>query len=170
MSTERDDYLESCCYPGCSLLQVFLGDTSATAKNSLSLSRQPGPLSESVRGSTTNFPFMPGGLAEEPFLDEDDDALVSDRPNEANNIDVDDLLTVPPGWEAGMVFEDRRKEDKVKEDEEEDRGMSKLIETSGEVGLDDIMGMDDRFDFLEKETEEDRAKEIEKESQKASEE
>eukprot|EP00057_Strongylocentrotus_purpuratus_P022189 XP_011676663.1 PREDICTED: helicase SKI2W [Strongylocentrotus purpuratus] len=150
--------------------EVFLGDTSATAKNSLSLSRQPGPLSESVRGSTTNFPFMPGGLAEEPFLDEDDDALVSDRPNEANDIDVDDLLTVPPGWEAGMVFEDRMRRDEVKEDEVEDRGMSRLIEASGEVGLDDIMGMDDRFDFLEKETEEDRAKEIEKESQKVSQE
>ncbi|XP_041481057.1 helicase SKI2W-like [Lytechinus variegatus] len=142
--------------------EVFIGDTCGTAKNSLSLTRQPGPLSEAIQGSTTNFPFMPGGLADEPFLDDDDDtALGVDKLKEAN--DIDDLLTVPPGWKEGMTFKDQKKNDKAKDEE---RGVSKLIEVSGELGLDDIMGTDDRFDFLEKETEEDRAKEKEKERQK----
>ena len=35
-------------------------DTGCTAKNSMSLLRQPGPLSSSVRGESTNYPFLPG--------------------------------------------------------------------------------------------------------------
>lgn len=35
-------------------------DTGRTAKNSMSLLRQPGPLSTSVRGESTNYPFLPG--------------------------------------------------------------------------------------------------------------
>ena len=33
---------------------------SLTAKNSCSLNRAPGPPSEALRGTTTNFPFWPG--------------------------------------------------------------------------------------------------------------
>ena len=33
-----------------------------TAKNSTSLQRAPGPLSSSVKGEATHFPFWPGGL------------------------------------------------------------------------------------------------------------
>lgn len=42
-------------------LQVLLENTSLSAKNSLSLQRQPGPPAESLRGSNTNYPFLPGG-------------------------------------------------------------------------------------------------------------
>ena len=38
----------------------MLTDTGCTAKNSMSLLRQPGPLSASVRGESTNYPFLPG--------------------------------------------------------------------------------------------------------------
>ena len=38
----------------------MLADTGCTAKNSMSLLRQPGPLSTSVRGESTNYPFLPG--------------------------------------------------------------------------------------------------------------
>lgn len=41
----------------------MLTDTGCTAKNSMSLMRQPGPLSASVRGQSTNYPFLPGELA-----------------------------------------------------------------------------------------------------------
>lgn len=40
--------------------QVLLENTGLSAKNSLSLQRQPGPPAESLRGSNTNFPFLPG--------------------------------------------------------------------------------------------------------------
>jgi len=42
--------------------EVMLTDTGCTAKNSMSLLRQPGPLSASVRGQSTNYPFLPGGM------------------------------------------------------------------------------------------------------------
>lgn len=38
----------------------MLTDTGSTAKNSMSILRQPGPLSASVRGDSTNYPFLPG--------------------------------------------------------------------------------------------------------------
>uniref|UniRef100_A0A672LG74 SKI2 homolog, superkiller viralicidic activity 2-like n=1 Tax=Sinocyclocheilus grahami TaxID=75366 RepID=A0A672LG74_SINGR len=44
--------------------EVLLEDTGLSAKNSLSLQRQPGPPSESLRGSNTNYPFLPGGMEE----------------------------------------------------------------------------------------------------------
>uniref|UniRef100_A0A3Q2W9C4 SKI2 subunit of superkiller complex n=1 Tax=Haplochromis burtoni TaxID=8153 RepID=A0A3Q2W9C4_HAPBU len=44
--------------------EVLLENTGLSAKNSLSLQRQPGPPSESLRGSNTNYPFLPGGMEE----------------------------------------------------------------------------------------------------------
>uniref|UniRef100_A0A674BG38 SKI2 subunit of superkiller complex n=1 Tax=Salmo trutta TaxID=8032 RepID=A0A674BG38_SALTR len=42
--------------------EVLLGDTGISAKNSMSLQRPPNPNpSESLRGSNTNYPFLPGG-------------------------------------------------------------------------------------------------------------
>ncbi|XP_059813465.1 helicase SKI2W isoform X2 [Hypanus sabinus] len=79
--------------------EVFLSDFGLSAKNSLSLQRPPGPLAESVRGSSTNYPFWPGGM-DEPSLDmiQTDDALDEDIDFENN------LLTVPPGWKKGLDF------------------------------------------------------------------
>uniref|UniRef100_A0A8C7UAF1 SKI2 subunit of superkiller complex n=1 Tax=Oncorhynchus mykiss TaxID=8022 RepID=A0A8C7UAF1_ONCMY len=58
--------------------EVLLGDTGISAKNSMSLQRPPNPNpSESLRGSNTNYPFLPG------------------------------LLTVPPGLKVGMDFSDK---------------------------------------------------------------
>uniref|UniRef100_A0A8C2ZD79 SKI2 subunit of superkiller complex n=1 Tax=Cyclopterus lumpus TaxID=8103 RepID=A0A8C2ZD79_CYCLU len=57
--------------------EVLLENTGLSAKNSLSLQRQPGPPSESLRGSNTNYPFRP------------------------------DLLRVPPGLKVGMDFTDK---------------------------------------------------------------
>uniref|UniRef100_UPI00398EBB74 superkiller complex protein 2-like n=1 Tax=Pristiophorus japonicus TaxID=55135 RepID=UPI00398EBB74 len=39
--------------------EVLLEDTGLSIKNSLSLQRPPGPLAQSVRGSSTNYPFWP---------------------------------------------------------------------------------------------------------------
>ncbi|XP_071485976.1 superkiller complex protein 2-like [Diadema antillarum] len=133
--------------------EVPVEDTSATAKNSLSLTRQPGPLSEAVRGSTTNFPFMPGGLDEESFLD-DEAVLLTEKLQGEDDIDFEnDLLTAPPDWEFGMVFEKRAREEE--EDVKQDQPVAEFKPSAGTVGLNDIFEADDQFAFLDKKTRED---------------
>ncbi|XP_021923108.1 helicase SKI2W isoform X2 [Zootermopsis nevadensis] len=68
-----------------------------TAKNSMSLRRAPGPPSESIRGSSTNYPFWPGGFSELLPLDKNVDG-------DAEVDFVNNLLTVPPGFERGILF------------------------------------------------------------------
>ncbi|RXM94105.1 Helicase SKI2W [Acipenser ruthenus] len=45
----------------------LLEDTGLSSKNSLSLQRPPGPPSQGVRGSTTNYPFWPDGSSGQCF-------------------------------------------------------------------------------------------------------
>uniref|UniRef100_A0A665VK16 SKI2 homolog, superkiller viralicidic activity 2-like n=1 Tax=Echeneis naucrates TaxID=173247 RepID=A0A665VK16_ECHNA len=66
--------------------EVLLENTGLSAKNSLSLQRQPGPPSDSLRGSNTNYPFLPGKMNSKIFSH---------------------LLKVPPGLKAGMDFTDK---------------------------------------------------------------
>ncbi|KAM9325545.1 superkiller complex protein 2 [Gastrophryne carolinensis] len=79
--------------------EAFADHIGLSAQNSLSLRRPPGPPSQSVKGSTSNFPFWPGGM-DEPTLEQitaigaEDDVLDFDK----------DLLSVPPGWKHGMNF------------------------------------------------------------------
>ena len=54
-----------------------------TSKTSYALTRAPGPRHESVKGSSTNLPFMPGGLEEK-----DDKNLVVGQ--EDSSVDWDD--------------------------------------------------------------------------------
>ncbi|XP_016141563.1 superkiller complex protein 2 [Sinocyclocheilus grahami] len=82
--------------------EVLLEDTGLSAKNSLSLQRQPGPPSESLRGSNTNYPFLPGGM-EELTLEQ-----IKKKSELEEDIDFEeDLLMVPPGLKAGMDFSDK---------------------------------------------------------------
>ncbi|XP_022602920.1 helicase SKI2W [Seriola dumerili] len=82
--------------------EVLLENTGLSAKNSLSLQRQPGPPSESLRGSNTNYPFLPGGM-EELTLEQ-----IKKKSDLEEDIDfVNDLLRVPPGLKAGMDFTDK---------------------------------------------------------------
>ncbi|KAL7381380.1 hypothetical protein ABVT39_004938 [Epinephelus coioides] len=82
--------------------EVLLENTGLSAKNSLSLQRQPGPPSESLRGSNTNYPFLPGGM-EELTLDQ-----IKKKSELEEDIDFEsDLLRVPPGLKAGMDFTDK---------------------------------------------------------------
>lgn len=62
--------------------QVHLENSGSTAKNSFSLTRQPGPPTESVRGSSTNFPFLPGG-----FENLESDESVKDDTSNALNLE-----------------------------------------------------------------------------------
>lgn len=50
--------------------EVPVDDIVRTAKNSMSLQRAPGPPAEAVRGSSTNYPFWPGGFPELLLQDE----------------------------------------------------------------------------------------------------
>ncbi|XP_034560048.1 helicase SKI2W [Notolabrus celidotus] len=82
--------------------EVLLENTGLSAKNSLSFQRQPGPPSESLRGSNTNYPFLPGGM-EELSLDQ-----IKKKSELEEDIDFEnDLLRVPPGLKAGMDFTDK---------------------------------------------------------------
>ncbi|XP_035476382.1 helicase SKI2W [Scophthalmus maximus] len=82
--------------------EVPLENTGLSAKNSLSLQRQPGPPSESLRGSNTNYPFLPGGM-EELSLDQ-----IKKKSELEEDIDFEkDLIRVPPGLKAGMDFTDK---------------------------------------------------------------
>uniref|UniRef100_A0A8C2ZCP2 SKI2 subunit of superkiller complex n=1 Tax=Cyclopterus lumpus TaxID=8103 RepID=A0A8C2ZCP2_CYCLU len=82
--------------------EVLLENTGLSAKNSLSLQRQPGPPSESLRGSNTNYPFRPGGM-EELTLDQIKKKSVLEEDIDFEN----DLLRVPPGLKVGMDFTDK---------------------------------------------------------------
>lgn len=82
--------------------EVLLENTGLSAKNSLSFQRQPGPPSESLRGSNTNYPFLPGGM-EELSLDQ-----IKKKSELEEDIDFEnDLLRVPAGFKAGMDFTDK---------------------------------------------------------------
>uniref|UniRef100_UPI0037E9738F superkiller complex protein 2 n=1 Tax=Semicossyphus pulcher TaxID=241346 RepID=UPI0037E9738F len=82
--------------------EVLLENTGLSAKNSLSFQRQPGPPSESLRGSNTNYPFLPGGM-EELSLDQ-----IKKKSELEEDVDFEnDLLKVPPGFKAGMDFTDK---------------------------------------------------------------
>uniref|UniRef100_A0A674BHS4 SKI2 subunit of superkiller complex n=1 Tax=Salmo trutta TaxID=8032 RepID=A0A674BHS4_SALTR len=78
---------------------VLLGDTGISAKNSMSLQRPPNPNpSESLRGSNTNYPFLPGGS----------DSLPKYIIRAIYTIYTKVwLLTVPPGLKVGMDFSDK---------------------------------------------------------------
>uniref|UniRef100_A0AAR2L9J9 SKI2 homolog, superkiller viralicidic activity 2-like n=1 Tax=Pygocentrus nattereri TaxID=42514 RepID=A0AAR2L9J9_PYGNA len=82
--------------------EVLLEHTDLSAKNSLSLQRQPGPPAESLRGSNTNYPFLPAGM-EELTLEQ-----IKKKSELEEDIDFEhDLLAVPPGFKAGMDFSDK---------------------------------------------------------------
>ncbi|CAN0177750.1 unnamed protein product [Lampetra fluviatilis] len=79
--------------------EVLVEDTGLSSKNSLSFRRPPGPPSEALRGSNTNFPFWPGGM-DEPTVE-----AMSERSAAEEELDFEnDLLTVPPGLKRGMEF------------------------------------------------------------------
>ncbi|XP_063704669.1 superkiller complex protein 2 [Culicoides brevitarsis] len=104
-------------------------EDSGTASTSMSLRRAPGPMKKETRGDHGNFPFWPGGFDEpdevEKMLDDFD----------IDNLDFEhNLLTIPPGFKEGMVF------DKFTEEVDEVIDLLKVIETEAdEVKLGEIV-------------------------------
>ncbi|XP_052720162.1 helicase SKI2W-like [Crassostrea angulata] len=73
-------------------------ESTSEGKTSLSLRRPPGPAGQDVRGSSANFPFLPGGMEEvETMLSEDKTEFLDFEK---------DLLSVAPGMMKGMTFND----------------------------------------------------------------
>ncbi|XP_068106450.1 superkiller complex protein 2 [Hyperolius riggenbachi] len=79
--------------------EVSADHIGLSAQNSLSLRRPPGPPSQSVKGSTSNFPFWPGGM-DEPTLEQMEAVGEGEEVLDFEK----DLLSVPPGWKNGMNF------------------------------------------------------------------
>lgn len=106
--------------------EVPLENTGLSAKNSLSLQRAPGPPSESLRGSNTNYPFLPGGM-DELTLEQ-----ISKKSELEEDIDFEnELLTTPPGLKTGVNFGDKE----VKAAAKEEVNLMSLLST-----FDDIIG------------------------------
>ncbi|XP_013417315.1 helicase SKI2W isoform X2 [Lingula anatina] len=128
--------------------EEFLDDTGSSAKNSTSLSRPPGPPSEGIKGNSTNYPFWPGGLEEPVFTD-----LAADN---LTQIDFEtDLLSCPPGFDHGIVFEC-----KSRTENPEGTLQKEASQTPNLLKLSDILEADDLdFSVGEEEEEEDKEKE-----------
>ncbi|KAB0400292.1 hypothetical protein E2I00_011753 [Balaenoptera physalus] len=79
--------------------EVLLENTNLSATTSLSLRRPPGPISQSLWGNPTQYPFWPGGMDEPTITD------LSTREEAEEEIDFEKgLLTVPPGFKKGVDF------------------------------------------------------------------
>ncbi len=88
-------------------------DAGATARNSTSLRRAPGPPDQSTRGDSSNYPFWPGGLDKpedgerEKGTDSELESILlspSNLADESELFDTDNYLTVPSGFERGFDF------------------------------------------------------------------
>ncbi|XP_066938554.1 superkiller complex protein 2 [Macrobrachium rosenbergii] len=110
------------------LREIWNKDAGATSKNSFSMGRAPGPPEEVVRGSSTNYPFWPGGFPE-PDLGK------SKSVQEEFSIDFSNLLTKHPKLSRGMIFEKESEPEEVKPVEESNK---ELV-----VNITDILKLDD---------------------------
>ncbi|XP_076045044.1 superkiller complex helicase subunit twister [Oratosquilla oratoria] len=126
------------------LREVAIQDAGSTAKNSLSMKRAPGPPEEIVRGSSTNFPFWPGGFPE-PSLDQ---TFLG-----SSDLNFKNLLNKHPKLSRGMEFAKEEVKEEVKEVEEvkEEPKPSELI-----VSIADMLQVDENvlkiFDAKEERT------------------
>nr|XP_039270547.1 helicase SKI2W-like [Styela clava] len=77
-------------------IDALENSANMTSKNSWSMLRAPGPPSEATRGSSTNYPFWPGGMEEALST------MMREGPSEVDF--EEDFLTCPPGFESGVDF------------------------------------------------------------------
>ncbi|ESO92823.1 hypothetical protein LOTGIDRAFT_232926 [Lottia gigantea] len=105
-------------------------DIGKLANNSLSLHRTPGNNYDDIRGSTTNYPFWPGGM-DEPIIDN-----INQTDSQLGLNLSTELLSTAPNMPAGMVF--KEKEESIDNfNTKEDVNINKLV---------DILALDD-FDI-----------------------
>ncbi|KAI4500959.1 hypothetical protein M0802_003762 [Mischocyttarus mexicanus] len=75
--------------------EIILEEVGKNSKNSMSMKRIPGAVTDDIRGKITNIPFWPGGFDEPVVLEE----ITEDVDFERN------LRTLPEGFSSGMEFE-----------------------------------------------------------------
>ncbi|GFR25640.1 helicase SKI2W [Trichonephila clavata] len=100
-----------------------------THNTSTSLSRAPGPPEAGVKGSTSSFPFWPGGM-DEPWAD-----LLKKESLDASLFE-EELLDTPPGFKCGMKFE-RKTQDEV----------DYIHSQPQKIYLSEVLAMDDDTDW-----------------------
>ncbi|KAL0131489.1 hypothetical protein PUN28_002783 [Cardiocondyla obscurior] len=75
--------------------EIYLKGAGETARNSMSMTRAPGSLTDGVRGNPSNIPFWPGGFEEPKVLENE---ILDD-------IDFEkDLRTLAKGFSSGLEF------------------------------------------------------------------
>ena len=93
--------------------EITVPGTSASAKNSTSLLRRPAGRADFVRGAAGFFPFAPGGLEGVEAIAEMEAGAEPEtsRPGKSGGLDriinfgsEGGLLTIPPGFDRGMVI------------------------------------------------------------------
>ncbi|CAG8511393.1 21781_t:CDS:10 [Gigaspora margarita] len=83
--------------------EVTIGESAITSQNSTSLLREPGVLKAFVRGKSDYLPFTPGGFESEVIVDTISEIV---KEPDALTFGEDELLTVPPGFDRGLIYED----------------------------------------------------------------
>ncbi|XP_058468018.1 superkiller complex protein 2 [Malaya genurostris] len=78
-------------------VEIALTNAGSNARNSMSLQREPGSVSDSTKGSASNFPFWPGGF------DEPDETL--QMIDVENTVFEENMKTCPPGFSNGLNFQ-----------------------------------------------------------------
>ncbi|XP_046434524.1 helicase SKI2W [Neodiprion fabricii] len=77
------------------LQEVVVKGAGENPRNSMSMSRAPGPPTEGVKGSASNFPFWPGGFD------------IPELPKDVSSVEINfesDLRTLAKGFKSGIEF------------------------------------------------------------------
>ncbi|XP_076299496.1 superkiller complex helicase subunit twister isoform X1 [Lasioglossum baleicum] len=111
------------------MYEVALKSAGETSKNSMSMTRAPGPASECIRGNTSNIPFFPGGF-DEPEMLEDSSMEEIDFEN--------NLRTLAKGFSVGMEFKSDNctpKEASTQEEELSKSEKNQIEEVADKINL-----------------------------------
>ncbi|GFO05994.1 helicase ski2w [Plakobranchus ocellatus] len=147
--------------------EELVPDAAETSRNSLSLRRAPDinsiRVKEDVRGSNINLPFWPGGM--DP--DEDILRIKSEKPDDSSrpalDLNLDDVskyLSVPPGFECGMTFDETEAEGSEGMSQTDRPTDSTTMATNTVINLADIMAGVDDLDLGESDDDEESKEEM----------
>jgi len=92
--------------------ETIINSENLTAQNSLSINRAPYKSKnyEYVTGKSENVPFMPGGFTINDLLK--DNNIMNSESAELE-VDRNELLKIPPGFERGLLIEDNKSVEKI---------------------------------------------------------
>jgi len=87
--------------------ESYNSEVGLTAQNSMSLQRQPGAYTDSVKGESSNNPFWPGGMQLPPI---DNFLTNTEEDTMTMSFDADILLSCPPGFSSDIIFDRKHEE------------------------------------------------------------